>query len=203
MLSVDGGDGNRSHVARYLQPDPADVLGDGMTADRVQFAKQLLSRRWMDEAQIKTSTPSVKYVNRLTELLRQASLNPDQNTFDMLTAIAAEFIRQGHGNVLPDWLANFAADVLSGKVKRPRKKGEDQLKIWRDFGYWRASFTVAKRYNLPLYTNNELYEGTTAAKIVSQAAGCKVDLIVQAIKKSQRRFGGKDPDDIFPQDSSG
>jgi len=173
-----------------------------MTAGRVQFAKLLLRREWVQEAVVETKKGmTVDDARIMVESLRRNTSKPDANTFDLMVVVAANLIREG--SPIPDWLSGFAADVLIGKVKRPRQRAEDPFKVSRDFGFWRTSLEVAKRYKLPLYTNNELSEKTTAAEIVSQAAGCKVDVVVQAIKKSRRKFGGKMPGEILPQDSSG
>jgi len=173
-----------------------------VTKERVQFARERIDGLWMEKVVAGIASPlAIENAARLDELLRLAALNPDTNSFDLLVILAANQIRES--GALPDWLAHFAADVLSGKVKRPRKKAEDFEKTRRDFVFWRVSLEVAERYQLPLYTNNELSDKTTAAEIVGQASGCTVDVVVQAIKKSQRKFGGRMAGDVLPQDGRG
>lgn len=168
------------------------------------FAKQLLKRSWLREAFVTSSnnlTVSVDLARQMDDSLRQAASNPNTNDFVLLVNLAAMCLRQR--DPLPDWLADFSAGVLTGAIKKPRKRGEDVLKTERDYAFWQTSLAVAKRYKLPLYTNNELFEKTSSAEIVSQAAGCKVDIVVRAIKKFERKVRGKIPGDIFPQDIGG
>ena len=75
---------------------------------------------------------------------------------------------------------------------RPTRRGADKYRNFeRDYGLWRTALEVAKRFNLPLYTNNELSTKTTAAEVVGKAANLKVAIVTTAIKKFNRISGEK------------
>ena len=122
---------------------------------------------------------------RLGNALKKALENPDTNDFDVGVASAADMLRAGA--ILPDWLAEFAADVLDGKRTRPTKRGPDPYANWiRDYGIARAVLEVSNRFGLPQYTNNELSNKITAAQIVSETAHLSLDVVHKAFQK----FGG-------------
>lgn len=161
------------------------ITQEGMTDDAVEFAKRSLSRPVLQD-EVKASTPQEH--ENIADALQQAAINPDTNDFDVLKTLAIDSLYRNER--LPDWLAIFAADVLSGKKKRPTKRGVDKYSNWeRDYKLWRATQEVAKAFGLQHYTNNELSEPTTAAEIVCQAAGCKVDVVITAYKKFTRNMG--------------
>lgn len=117
--------------------------------------------------------------------LEQAAQNPDnidQIDYDLLLIFASVCIREHES--LPPWLAPFIADVLQGKCERPINRGADKYKNYlRDSKFFRAVHAVAQKFDLPMYTNNNLSNKITAADIVSQAAGYKVDVVTNAYKK--------------------
>ncbi|MBL8499094.1 MAG: hypothetical protein JNL77_00680 [Nitrosomonas sp.] len=153
--------------------------------EAVQFAEDFLSKPVLQndvlvlQSQNKRDDPNGE---RLYEAIENAAINPDTNDFDMLVTLAATCLRDGV--ILPEFLAEFIADVLEGKRKRPTKRGTDKYANWaRDYALCRAVKEVAKKYELQHYSNNELSEGITAAKIVAKASGHGVDVIVKAFAK--------------------
>lgn len=158
-----------------------------MTDDAVEFAKRFLSGPVLSN-DVKASTPQGH--ENVAKALPQAAINPDTNDFDVLLMLAADGLYQNER--LPEWLAVFAADVLSGKQKRPTKRGADKYANWeRDYKLWRATQEVAKAFGLQRYSNNELSAQTTAAEIVSRAAGCNADVVITAYKKFSRIMGAE------------
>jgi hypothetical protein len=159
--------------------------------DQVLFARALLQRPLMREDVKRDPPKDGSASDKCTlENLKRAALKPDTNEFDTLIILAAEGLYQG--DALPDWLATFAADVLTGKRVRPTRRGADKYRNFeRDYGLWRTALEVAKRFNLPLYTNNELSTKTTAAEVVGKAANLKVAIVTTAIKKFNRISGEK------------
>ena len=136
-----------------------------------------------------TAPPDDQLLQYMGEKAEEAALNPDTNDFDVLVGLAADVLYKGE-MFLPRWLAIFAADVLSGKRKRPTKKGADKYVNWeRDFKLWRTTQAIAEVFNLSCYSNKELSEKTTAADIVAAAWGCKPDIVVNAYKKFTRMGG--------------
>lgn len=162
----------------------------------VAFAREFLAGNvlWDD---IKSShTADVEDGIDYEEALRLALLDPDTNDFDVGVITAAEMLRAGAR--LPDWLASFAADVLQGKKKRPVTRGRDKYQNWkRDYELSRAVSEVARKFNLPKYTKNELSDKTTAAEVVSQAANVSLHAVTHAVRK----FGDGIPGKKLPQDS--
>ncbi|MBI5461957.1 MAG: hypothetical protein HY941_07205 [Gammaproteobacteria bacterium] len=159
-----------------------------MNDDAIAFAKRLLSDPDLLVDDVKVSTPQQH--ENVAKALLTAATNPDTNDFDALVAVAAKLLRKNER--LPPELATFAADVLEGKTKRPTKRGSDKYDNWeRDYKYWMATQEVAKAFDLPHYSNNELSGKTTAAHIVSQAAGCKIHEVITAYKKFNRSMGVK------------
>jgi hypothetical protein len=157
--------------------------------DQVLFAKTLLERLLIHE-EIKRDPRATDpaFLSFLAESLKRAALNPDTNDFDVLINIAAERLRQGQD--LPDWLATFAADVLTGTRIRPTRRGADKYRNYeRDYCLWRAAQEVAQRFKLPLYSNNELSTKATAAEVVAQAANLTVAVVTTAIKRFARISG--------------
>jgi hypothetical protein len=158
-----------------------------MTDDAVEFAKRFLSGPVLSD-DVKASTTQMH--ENVAKALPQAAINPDTNDFDVLVMLAADGLSRNER--LPDWLAAFAADVLSGKRKRPTKRGPDEYGNWeRDYKLWRATQEVAKAFGLQHYSNNELSTQTTAAEIVSRAADCKADVVITAYKKFSRIMGAE------------
>lgn len=123
---------------------------------------------------------------RVYEALKKAASDPaDTLDFDMLVISASDMLRDN--GRLPGWLASFAADVLEGKRKRPTKRGADKYKNWqRDYALCRTVHEVAKKFDLPMYNNNELSNKTTAAETVSVAVDFKLDVVITACKKFKR-----------------
>ncbi|NCS66616.1 MAG: hypothetical protein AUJ86_06960 [Hydrogenophilaceae bacterium CG1_02_62_390] len=77
-------------------------------------------------------------MERLYDALEQAARDPDTNDFDVLVTLTVSYMRENY-QMMPVWLASFAADVLGGKRKRPTKRGADKYKNWgRDYSLWRA-----------------------------------------------------------------
>lgn len=124
------------------------------------------------------------------EALKRAAEHPDTadtNDHDTLVLWAAGRLRAGLE--LPDWLAIFTADVLEGKRKRPTKRGKDKYDYWeRDFKLMLTAKEVAKRFDMPLYTNNESSSKTTAAYITAKAAKVGVDVVKNAIKRFKNHW---------------
>ena len=164
--------------------------------EALQFAKTFWSEQVQGETKnsilykdVMAIFPTEADMERNGDLLEQAARDPDTNDFDVLVMLAADLIRDNKG--LPDWLALFAADVLEGKRKRPTKRGADKYKNWvRDYSLRVAVDKVARNFGVPKYTNNELSNKTTAAEIVAEAAGLKVDVVITACKKHKRMMGG-------------
>lgn len=162
-----------------------------MNDEQVLFAKTRLERSLLRESvrDDPRQTDSA-LLDHFLQQLKRASLDPDTNDFDVLVILAAEGLYQG--DALPEWLSTFAADVLTGKRVRPTRRGADKYQNFeRDYGLWRTALEVAKRFNLPLYTNNELSTKTTAAEVVGKAANLKVAIVTTAIKKFDRMSGKK------------
>ena len=158
-----------------------------MTDDAVEFAKRFLSGPVLSD-DVKEYSPQEH--ENVANALPQAAINPDTNDFDALVMLAADGLSRNER--LPEWLAAFAADVLSGKRKRPTKRGPDEYGNWeRDYKLWRATQEVAKAFDLQHYSNNELSAQTTAAEIVCRAAGCNADVVITAYKKFTRIMGAE------------
>ena len=150
--------------------------------EAVEFARQFLNSLVLQN-DIKASPPQEH--ENVVEALRLAAINPDTNDFDTLLVVAADLLYQGR--MLPKWLADFTADVILGKKKRPTKRGPDIYVNWeRDYKLWRATQEVAKKFNLPLYSSQGRSGSTTAAEIVSLAENCNVDVVITAYKKFTR-----------------
>ena len=100
----------------------------------------------------------------------------------MLVTLAASCLRNGER--LPYSLRNLLLTFWKESRKRPTKRGSDKYANWtRDYALCRAVKEVAEKYELQHYSNNELSEGIAAAKIVAQASGHGVDVIVKAFAK--------------------
>jgi len=135
---------------------------------------------------------------RVYEALEKAAVNPDTNDFDALIALAALLLRE-RAVMLPPILANFAADVIEGKRKRPTRRGADKYRTWvRDYKLYRAVQEVARAFHLPHYSNNELSSNVSAAQIVSQAAACKLSAVVRAYKR-MKAWGQNNPRNSTPR----
>jgi hypothetical protein len=158
-----------------------------VSGDAVQFAREFLSRDVsLDEKM--SSPPSTSELQRMGQALELAARAPDSNDYDTLVALAAKMLRNGER--FPPWLANFAADVLTGKIPRPTKRGPDKYsKYDRDYKISRCVDEVSRRFGLPKYDNSGLSEKTTASKIVSEASGLSVDVVVTAYQKHNRSGG--------------
>jgi hypothetical protein len=88
---------------------------------------------------------------------------------------------------IPACLANFIADVIEGKIKRPRKSGPDiATTLSRNDVLVGCTEYLVKKYKLQQYSNNELSTHKTAAEYVSEASGYGIDIVITAIKKSNR-----------------
>jgi len=170
----------------------ANFTGPSNTADideAIALAKLLMSAPILSkDAEGEPLTEAS--IDEIAKALQEASTNPDSNDFDVLTMIAADLLYQNQR--MPEWLATFAADVLSGKRRRPTKRGADRYGNWeRDYKFWKATQEVANSFGLQRYSNNELSVQTTAAEVVSQAAGCRTDIVITAFKKFSRIMGEK------------
>jgi hypothetical protein len=155
-----------------------------MKKDAVNFAKQFWSGPILSGDIPKKPLPDTDLM-QLDQALQQAAISPDTNDYDVLTALAADSLRENER--MPDWLAAFVADVLERKRKRPTRRGSDKYINWeRDYKLWRATQEVAKAFGLQNYTNNELSSKITAAEIVSEAAGCSTDVVITAYKRHSR-----------------
>ncbi len=165
----------QDHQADEEAPGNRDI------AAAIEFATAFLNGKVMlDDVR---KLPTDEHEHRLIyEALQAAAVNPDQNDFDVLMGVAVDELRDKRR--LPDWLADFVADILEGKRKRPTKRGPDPYTNWpRDYVLSRAVEEVAKRFSLPLYADNELWDGMTAAKIVAEAAGESLEIVHKAYKK--------------------
>lgn len=137
--------------------------------------------------------------SKLMAMLEKAARDPDYcdgYAFDRLTAMAGDIIRRGGffydkdgGKVtMYDWLTSFAADVLEGNRTRPSRRGPDRYSnFFRDNALATTVDAVAKKFDLPKYTNNELSNKSTAAEIVAEASGLKVDVVITVYKNSNKR----------------
>ncbi|MCB9973561.1 MAG: hypothetical protein H6863_00665 [Rhodospirillales bacterium] len=135
---------------------------------------------FIDEIEKEPSFEELDYVGKK---LQEATENPNALDFDVLTDLAATLLRE-RKMILPEWLADFSANVLTGKQKRPTKKGPDKDRNYeRDYKIFRVVHKVAERFSLPIYTNNELSEKVTAADIVSDATGISIDIIKNVCKR--------------------
>jgi hypothetical protein len=159
--------------------------------DQVRFARTLLERSLLrDDIRSATAATDLALAGHLLGKLKLAALEPDTNDFDTLINLAAQCLYEGE--VLPGWLAAFAADVLTGKRVRPTRRGADKYRNYeRDYCLWRAAQEVAQQFKLPLYSNNELSAKTTAAEVVGQAANLKAAIVTTAIKRFERASGEK------------
>lgn len=155
----------------------------------LEFAKRFLSGNILKD-DIQASNPQEQDFLRIGNAQEAASKNPNAMEFDVLLSYAADALSRNER--MPEWLATFAADILLGKRKRPSKRGPEENGNWeRDYRLWRAIQEVAKAYDLQNYSNNELSKRTTAAEIVSRAAGCSHDVAIAAYKKFTRSVGVK------------
>ena len=169
-----------------------------MTADRderVEYARELWRDfNFVDDLERQGALSKAEAPARTAELVR-ATVSPDSNDFDVMVGMAASTLRDGAKVLeravgLPAEIALFAADVLEGKRKRPTKRGRDTYANWpRDYKLYRLVQDVAKAFDLPHYSNNELFERPTAAGIVSLATGHSVDVVKTAYKKFRRIRG--------------
>jgi hypothetical protein len=155
----------------------------------IQFAKDFLTNNiLLNDLKKKEKNLTELDITRWDEAIEKAAVDPDTLEFDMLVDLAAETMRDNER--LPEFLALFVADVLQGKKTRPTKRGADKYKNWhRDYSLCRAVKEVSKVFDLPLYTNNELSQKTTAAKIVSMATGRNIDIVINAYKKFKHYQG--------------
>lgn len=173
------------------------IAADAKIDDAVQFAKDFLSGPVLHNDVMTSSAQGhenvTKRLRMFDKLVTRAAaqsvpiqaLFQDTNDFDALVTITADVLYENQR--MPEFLAIFAADVLSGKCKRPTKRGADKYRNWaRDYTLMRATQEVAKAFKLPHYTNNELSAKTTAAKIVSEAVDCNLDVVITAYKKMRR-----------------
>lgn len=153
-----------------------------MKKDAIAFARQFLSTNILVNDVRKDDPTSPEIIKQQVTGLKRSAKNPDTNEYDVLVVLAADRLRATGS--MPEWLAEFAADVLEGKRKRPTKRGPDKNRNFaRDYSLFRTTQEVAKSFNLPLYTNNELSTKTTAAAVVSEASGYKLDVVITSIKK--------------------
>lgn len=157
-----------------------------MSSKPLDLAREILSRP------IVPSKPTQEEFNRVAAALEASAINPSPDDFDVLVMTAADFLYRNQ--FLPDWLSTFSADVLSGKRKRPKKRGPNGHGTWiRDYRLFLATEEVGNTFGLPKYANNDLYpEKETAAKIVSVAAGCKIETVVKAYQIFIKTIKGKE-----------
>lgn len=152
-----------------------------MNDDALRLAREVLDNH---DIRFEVSRSGESEHQRIAEVLQQCATSRqlDSNDFDVLVALAADFLRRNDS--MPSWLAEFAADVLSGSVVRPTKRGPDKYANFeRDFKLWRAVTTVADRHGMPRHTHNELSKKGTAAELVSIASGMPIDVVIKAIRR--------------------
>lgn len=158
----------------------------------LEYARELLSkpfRGYVDEA---LESPRAKdaIAEMMVEPLMEAANNPekcDANNYDILVSLAAQELRRFDPDSccvpIQPWLAQFAADVLEGKRKRPTKRGPDKYgNFSRNYCYARAVSAVAERFEIPKYATGEPLNKPTAAEVIAEAAGCKPDTVINAVK---------------------
>lgn len=137
--------------------------------------------------------------SKIMGMLEKAARDPDYcdgYAFDRLTAMVGDILRRGgffydkDGKkvAMYDWLSSFAAEVLEGKRTRPSRRGPDRYRnFFRDLALASTVDAVAIKFDLPRYTNNELSNKPTAAEIVAEAAGLKVDVVIMVYKNLNKR----------------
>jgi len=162
--------------------------------EAITFAKEILgSEIWLKDvaaskARIEADNQTEAHANYIFEEMKKAAEkeNPDTLEYDVLILTAVSYLRDPDSFMMPTYLQTFVADVLEGKRQRPTTRGRDKYANWRrDYSLMRAVAEVAKKYELPHYTNNELSGKITAADIVSHAAGVSVDVVITAFKKKK------------------
>lgn len=164
-----------------------------MSDEALKFARAFLAGDVM-QRDVRSAPATGHEKSSIVEQLTLAAENPDTNDFDLLIALVEEFRKKGQR--LPDWLADFAADAATGKIKRPTKRGPDTYKNWeRDYTLFRCVTEVSLKFLIPKYINSDQGEGLpgsgttmkpTAAAIVSQASGISADVVITAYKRFSR-----------------
>jgi hypothetical protein len=164
---------------------------------RVKFAKEFFNKDLLHEDIKNSPEPlfdeKVEIGKTFFENARacvegDTAVKVDTNDFDLLISISVDIIRDGAQ--LDYRLREFVAGVLEGKIKRPKPSGPDKYKNFiRDYKLMRTVLEVNKKFNLPLYYNNELYKNITidgapitAVQIVSTATDIPIDTVIKAFK---------------------
>ncbi|MBM4207424.1 MAG: hypothetical protein FJ190_05195 [Gammaproteobacteria bacterium] len=153
-----------------------------LSTEPIMFACEFLGKNVMyDDAIANIKSQTNTELEHVGKALLAATENPDTNDFDVLITLIVACLR--NGEFMPEEFRHFVADVLEGNRQRPTKRGADKYKNWeRDYKLCRAVQEVAKTYDLPHYSNNEFSEKTTAATIVAEASGLKIDVVINAYK---------------------
>jgi len=114
----------------------------------------------------------------------------DPDTFDLFTSLAAEYILLDQ--IMPNWLAEFAADVLRGKHKPKKRPKRTDV---RNYKLGTVVDAVHQRYGLTRYdlVNPE----NTCVAVVSKATSLSYESIRQIYMKYDNviRAGSKQPDE--------
>jgi hypothetical protein len=157
----------------------ADTEADADTPEG--FARLLLKIRLPEQGDPRNARLGVD-----CSLIYSKKWDGETNRFDAYTHAAADAIRKGQP--LPDWLRDFAADVLIGALTRPKRRGRKPDDLFnRDFMLWSAAEAIEQMYAMPLYTNNELSDKRTVAHVIAEAAELPIEIVKVAIKKFLRQ----------------
>ena len=108
------------------------------------------------------------------------ALEPDNNSaeaFDRLLNSTVLHIRAG--NPVPEFLQQFAVDVLQGKRQRPKAYFNEHA---RDFTLWRMVEQLHDKYGLGRYSKGSPCK-TQAADIVAEVTGETRDTVINAWNK--------------------
>ena len=163
-----------------------------MTEEMIEFAKLHFDRDLLREDVNKKLDAEPNSLNMM-DVIEKAALDinsSDTNDFDFLIYYTCTELYENRR--LPEFLSKFAADVLSGKRKRPTKRGADKYVNWeRNYKLWSTVKKVSETFSLPCYSTNELSDKTSAAEVVSSATGLKVDTVIKAFQKCKRNLGEK------------
>jgi len=165
-----------------------DDYDEAITYAKTFYASDIISDDLKPLDELPFIFKKLRYRQKAIDMLMTARHQEwgDAHDFDFLIQFIANGLRKGDKKPLDPDLALFVADVLEGKRARPTKRGQDKYaNRQRDYKLARSVDEIAKRFNLPRYTNNELSKKITAADVISQTTGLSKDIVITAYK----RFG--------------
>jgi hypothetical protein len=182
----------KTEIAKYIDVTMAlhhvQITDPGTAAKFVfDLAKALQPEIEFSNIQAFSAVPVLS-----TMLIKDALISA--MSFDRLIKIAIYYLRSNDTRLdtqpsreIPAHLATFVADVIEGKIERPKKRGPNiTATLSRDDVLVGCTEYLAKKYKLQQYSNNELSTRKTAAEYISEASGYGIDIVITAIKKSNR-----------------